>query len=109
MELFDDIQEVIAGFDPLLVESLENMAVSLTQSLSSAIFGVSSTVIGAITSTVSFVPGLILSIIITIISSLFIAVDYNRITSAVVRLFPSKVRNLLIEIKGFSGVSVLSI
>jgi sporulation integral membrane protein YtvI len=102
IRLFDDTQEIIAGFDPLLVESLENMAVSLTQSMNSAISGVSSTVIGAITSAVSFVPGLILSIIITIISSVFIAVDYNKITSAVVCLFPPKVRNLLIEIKGFS-------
>lgn len=102
IRLFDDIQEIIAGFDPLLVESLENMAVSLTQSLSSAISGVSSTVIGVISSAVSFVPGLLLSVIITIISSVFIAVDYNRITDVIISLFPPKVRNLLIEIKGFS-------
>lgn len=102
IRLFDNIQGVIAGFDPLLVEPIEKMAASLTQSLSSVISGISSNVIGVITSAVSFVPGLILSIILTIISSVFIALDYNRITSAVLSLFPPKVRNLLIEIKGFS-------
>lgn len=102
IRLFDNIQGVIAGFDPLLVEPIEKMSASLTQSLSSVISGISSNVIGVITSAVSFVPGLILSIILTIISSVFIALDYNWITSAVLSLFPPKVRNLLIEIKGFS-------
>jgi predicted PurR-regulated permease PerM len=67
IRLFDNIQGVIAGFDPLLVEPIEKMSASLTQSLSSVISGISSNVIGVITSAV-----------------------------------PPKVRNLLIEIKGFS-------
>jgi len=101
-EIFEKAERIIAKLDPLMVQAIQNMAASLSQSAGSAISNISSEAIHFISSAVSFVPGLFLSIIFSVISSLFFAMDYSKITGYIARLFPAKNRNLLIEIKDFA-------
>ena len=101
-EIFDNAKKVTAKLDPMMVQAIQNMAASLSQSVGSLISTFSSKVIGSISSLVSFVPGLFLSIILAVISSLFFAMDYSKITGYVTRLFPPQNRNLLFEIKAFA-------
>jgi len=101
-EIFEKAEIIIAKLDPLMVQAIQNMVTSLSQSVGSVISNISSEAIHFISSAVSFVPGLLLSIIFSFISSLFFAMDYSKITGYIARLFPAQNQNLLIEIKDFA-------
>ncbi len=101
-EIFENMKNTIAGFDPFMVQPIEDMSTSLLQSAGSMISDISSKVIGFISSAVTSVPGLILSTILAIISSVFFAVDYSKITGYIAGLFPPQRRNFLFEVKGFA-------
>ena len=101
-EIFDNAERITAQLDPMMVQAIQNMADSLSQSVGSFISSISSKTIGLIASAASFVPVLFLSIIFAVISSLFFAMDYNKITGYIAKLFPSQKQNLLAEIKGFA-------
>jgi sporulation integral membrane protein YtvI len=101
-ELFDNAEKLIERLDPLMVQAIKDMAASLSQSVGSVVSNISSKAIEFISSAVSFMPGLFLSIVFAVISSLFFAMDYNKITGYIARLFPAKNRNLLIELKDFA-------
>jgi len=101
-EIFDNAEKIIAKLDPMMVQTIQDMATSLSQSAGSLISSISSKVIGFISSSVSFVPKLFLSIIFAVISSLFFAMDYNKITGYIAKLFPLQKQKLLPEIKVFA-------
>lgn len=101
-EIFEKAEKTIARFDPLLVQAIQEMAASLSQSVGSVISDISSKVIQFISSVISFVPGLFLSIIFAVISSVFFAMDYSKVTGYIARLFPTQNRNFLIDIKDFA-------
>ena len=101
-EIFDHAGRITAQLDPMMVQAIQNMADSLSQSVGSFISSISSKTIGLIASAASFVPVLFLSIIFAVISSLFFAMDYNKITGYMTKLFPSQKQNLLAEIKAFA-------
>jgi len=98
-KLFENVEEIITRLDPSMVQAIEDMTASLSQSVGSVISNLSSEAIGFISSAVSFVPGLLLSIIFTVISSLFFSMDYSKITGYLARLFPEKTRSLLLRLK----------
>jgi sporulation integral membrane protein YtvI len=101
-DIFDNAEKVIAKLDPMMVQAIRNIAASLSQSMGAIISNISSKVIQFISSLVSFVPNLFLSIIFAVISSLFFAMDYSKITGYFARLFPTQKQNLLVEIKAFA-------
>ena len=101
-KIFENAEKITAKLDPVMVQAFQNMAASLSQSVGSVVSNISSTAIRFISSSVSSLPGLILGIIFAVISSLFFAMDYSKITGYVARLFPSQNRNLLAEIKDFA-------
>jgi sporulation integral membrane protein YtvI len=100
-ELFENAESITARLDPLMVQTIQDITDSLSQSVGSVISNISSEVIGFISSSVSFVPSLFLSIIFAVISSVFFAMDYSKITEYITRLFPPKNRDFLIDIKDF--------
>ncbi len=102
-QIFNNAGKMIAKLDPMLVQAIQNMAASLSQSAGSVVSNISSTVIGFMSSSASSLPGLLLGIIFAIISSLFFAMDYSKITGYFVRLFPAQNRNLFSEINKFAA------
>jgi sporulation integral membrane protein YtvI len=101
-DFFENAEKISAKLDPMMVQAIQNMAASLSQSVGSVVSKISSTIIEFISSSVSSLPGLFLGIIFAIISSLFFAMDYSKITGYIIRLFPSQNRNLFAEIKEFA-------
>jgi len=97
--VFENIEKITAKLDPMMVQVIQEAAASISQSTGSVITKVSSTVIEFISSSVSFLPGLLLGIIFAVISSLFFAMDYNKITAYLSNLLPSKNSGLFTEIK----------
>jgi len=101
-KIFENAEEITAKLDPMMVQAIQDMATSLSQSVGSVVSKIPSTVIEFISSSVSSLPSLFLGIIFAVISSLFFAMDYSKITGYVARLFPSQNQNLLVEIKAFA-------
>lgn len=100
-DLFKQAEEVIAKLDPGMVKSIQDMAGSLISSLGSIVSKFSSGVIGIVSSTVLYVPSLFITIIFSIISSFFFAIDYPRITGFVVRQFSDKGRSIIFDVKNY--------
>lgn len=99
-DIFENIEKASAKLDPMMVQVIQDIAASISQSTGSVITEVSSTIIEFISSSVSFLPGLFLGIIFAVISSLFFAIDYNKIISYISnRLPPPKNPSLLTEFK----------
>ena len=77
--IFDSVEKASSSLDPMMVQVIQDMAVSISQSSGLVLSKISSTVIEFVSSSVSFLPGLFLGIIFSVISSLFFAIDYNKI------------------------------
>lgn len=97
--IFENIENTSAKLDPTMVQVIQDISTSISQSTGSVISKVSSTVIEFISSYVSFLPGLFLGIIFAVISTLFFAIDYNKITSYILNKLPAKNPSLLSEFK----------
>ncbi len=98
-DIFENIEKASAKLDPTMVQVIQDIAASISQSTGSVITKVSSTVIEFISSSVSFLPSLFLGIVFAVISSLFFAIDYNKITSYISNRLPSKNTSLITELK----------
>jgi sporulation integral membrane protein YtvI len=100
-EIVENMEKIIP-LDPMMVQAIQVIPASLSQSVGSIVSNISTSVIGLMSSSVSSLPGLFLGIIFAVISSLFFSMDYSKITGYVARLFPAQKRNLLTELKEFS-------
>ena len=98
-DIFENVEKASAKLDPMMVQVIQDIAASVSQSTGSIITKISSTVIDFLSSSVSFLPGLFLGIIFAVISSLFFAIDYNKITAYLSSRLPSKNPGLFTEIK----------
>ena len=102
-ETFTSIETLMARFDLSLVQLLEDFHVSVSQSLGKVVSDISSIAISGITSTVSWVPRLFFGIVLSIISSVFIALDYGTIMEFLSNLVPARRRELVEEVKVLLG------
>ncbi|HWR23413.1 MAG TPA: sporulation integral membrane protein YtvI [Feifaniaceae bacterium] len=101
-DIFDYTEEATARLDPAMIQTIGNIASVLSQSVESVISNISSTVIRFLSSSAASVPGLFMGVIVAIISSLFFAVDYGKITGYLIKLFPAQRQGVFAEIKAFA-------
>lgn len=98
-DIFENVEKASAKLDPMMVQVIQDITASVSQSTGSVITKISSTVINFLSSSVSFLPGLFLGIIFAVISSLFFAMDYSKIVSYISSRLPAKTPSLLTETK----------
>ena len=101
-QLFGNFEDLMARIDPTLIQGVQDITQSISQSLGEIITKLSSTVIGIISSTVSSVPVVFVVIGFSIISTFFIAMDYGDITGFIVRQFPEKAKNVVFDVKNYT-------
>ncbi len=89
---FSKIQDLIAKLDPNMVQIIENMTASFSDSAGSVITGLSNQVIKFLTSTVTSLPGFLLALLLSIISSIFFAMDFSKITGYLTDRLPDKMK-----------------
>lgn len=99
--LFEQAERVAARYDLTLVQVVKEIYTSLSQSLGKVISELSGKAIGTITFTVSAVPKTLIFILLSIISSVFFAVDYGKIVEYLASLVPEGRRKVFIELKHF--------
>ncbi|MGL5314010.1 MAG: sporulation integral membrane protein YtvI [Peptostreptococcaceae bacterium] len=98
---FKSIEEVIEKLDPEMVKAIQDMAGSILSSLGSIVSNISSGVIGIVSSTVSYVPTFFITVIFSIISSFFFAIDYPKITGFILRQFSPKGKSIIFDVKNY--------
>lgn len=102
-QLFRNIEDLMVRFDLTLVEFFEEFHVSLSQSIGKIVSDISSVAITTVTSTVSWVPRLFLGIVLSIISSVFFALDFGMIWGFLSNLVPQKRRGTVREVQTLLG------
>lgn len=100
-EWFKNIEEIIEKLDPEMVKAIQDMAGSILSSLGSIVSNISSGVIGIVSSTVSYVPTFFITVIFSIISSFFFAIDYSKITGFILRQFSPKGKSIIFDVKNY--------
>lgn len=93
----DTVEGWLENINPAVIDELSNYTDTIIAYLQSLATTISS---GAVKG-VSGVPSFLLSTLITIVSSFFIASDYYSITRFIIRQFPEKIQLIIIETKDY--------
>ena len=101
--LFDEIQELIYNLDPEMAIDFDTTANSLLSSLGSTVMSISGTIVGKLTDFAVSVPTFLLNIVIMIIATIFLLVDYDAIGAFITRQLSDKNNELLHKIKSHLG------
>ena len=91
-DLFEQFKELTERLDPSIAQVVQNMTSSFAVSSGTFVTSASSTVITYLSSTVISLPSIILFIVFSIVSSVFLAMDYNRITGYLSGIMSEKMR-----------------
>lgn len=103
VNLFDQIQEMLYNLDPEMAIDFDTTANSILSSLGSTVMSISGTVVGKLTDFAVSVPSFLLNIIIMIIATIFLLVDYDSIGAFVKRQLSDKTNELLHNISTHLG------
>ncbi|MBN7772368.1 sporulation integral membrane protein YtvI [Clostridium aminobutyricum] len=98
---FNNIEKSTYKMNPALVAALSNFFEQFIQSLSGIVSSLSVKAVTSVSNFASILPGLFIKLVIMIISTFFIAGDYDKLTGFVLRQFSRKGRKLVIRIKQY--------
>ena len=102
-EVTQNLEKVFIDLDPDTLSTLENLAQKALDSAGNLISSLSGTAVSALSGAAVSIPGLFLKLVLLIISTFFIAIDYETIKAFLVRQLDDKTHNLLWEIKNYVG------
>lgn len=95
----EKIKNLTARLDPNMVHIIQNMTASFSDSAGTVITNISSQVIKYLSSTVISLPSFLLAVLLSVISSIFFAMDFSRIAEYVMYLLPEKIQAYLTQLK----------
>ncbi len=93
--LFASLEEFTARLDPDAAAAYAVVSTNITTSLGDAVVNASKQVVGWATNFTLKTPGFLLKLIITVIATIFLSVDFPKIKAFVVRQLPERWRELL--------------
>jgi sporulation integral membrane protein YtvI len=93
--LFASLEEFTARLDPEAAAAYAVVSSNITTSLGDAVVNASKQVVGWATNLTLKTPGFLLKLIITVIATVFLTVDFPRIRAFVLRQLSERWRNLL--------------
>jgi sporulation integral membrane protein YtvI len=98
---FDGIEQTIFGLDPALVVMLNAGFEQFVNSLGDTITKISISLVGAISNIASSLPAFLIKILLMIISTFFLAGDYNILSKFIKRQFSERANEIILRIKQF--------
>lgn len=99
--------DTVAVISPDLAPQANDLFREVMQSLQSGIISLSGNVVGSIANIGAKVPGFLVAFAFTIMSSIFISMDYTQFTSFLLRQLPKRWRDMVFEIKGYFVGTIL--
>ena len=105
--LFGDLEIYMDELDPTVVMALTDTMNSALGSLGSFVTNASVRIISYISSIAAAVPGSFLNVVITIIVTFFLSIDYPKVTEFILRQLPEKAGSYVAEIRNYVGGTLL--
>nr|WP_314463152.1 sporulation integral membrane protein YtvI [uncultured Clostridium sp.] len=99
--IFNGIEQGVSRMDSALVEALNGLFTQFVQSIGELITNLSVKVVGALSGYASLLPGMFVKILLMIISTFFIAGDYDLLVGFVSRQLSEKAGKLLLQIREY--------
>ncbi len=94
-QLFREIQELLHNFDPEMAIDFNATANSLIASIGSTVMSFSGTLVTKLTGFAVSVPSFLLNIVIMVIATIFLLVDFESIRGFIHRQLPDKTNELI--------------
>ena len=101
MEVLWNVEEAFVGMDAGLVSALDKMGTQVIQSIGEITQDLSVAAMGIATGVASAVPALFIKLVLMIISTLFIAIDYERLTGFFLRQMNEAAKTIFFQIKEY--------
>lgn len=98
VNLFDEIQEMLYNFDPEIAIDFDTTTNSILSSLGSTVMSFSGNIVGKLTDFAVSVPSFLLNIVIMVIATIFLLVDYDSIGAFIRRQLSDKTNELMNKI-----------
>lgn len=96
--LFDEIQEVLYNLDPEMAIDFDDTANSLISSIGSAVMSFSGKLVGSLTNLAVSVPSFLLNLVIMVVATIFLLVDFESIYMFIKRQLSDKTNRLIHDI-----------
>lgn len=100
------IVDIVENLNPDALSIVNEISMHLNTALSGLVSTLSSEVVGGLGSLAAGIPTSLVNLIITIVASFFLVVDYYKVTSFIAKCLPPRGKELLFEVKN-SVVTVL--
>ncbi|MEG2350373.1 MAG: sporulation integral membrane protein YtvI [Hungatella sp.] len=98
---FNGIEQMIFRMDPTLMATISDMSTQFIQSIGALLSSLSMKAVGALSGYASSLPGLFIRLVLMIISTFFIAGDYDLLVDFVSRQLSDTTRSLFVHIKEY--------
>lgn len=98
---FNSLEQAVYRMDPALVSVLNDMFTEFVQSMSKLVTNLSVKAVSSLSDYATTLPGLFIKILLMVISTFFIAGDYDVLSGFVSRQLSEKVRSFLLRIKEY--------
>ena len=105
-ELGDWIQKILEPIDMTLAQLVNEMGKTVASTLAKYATEFSGWLMKALASGVVSIPGALITIIVTIVSSFYIAADYRTVVDFLKRLIPVSHRDKVVEVIGYAKHAV---
>ena len=99
--IFDSVEQLITNMDDELVQTIHNMSNQFLSTLGQEVSGLSVRVMGMLSNVASSLPGLFIKLLLMIISTFFLAVDYDRMAVFVMRQMTDRNKAVFLQIKNY--------
>ncbi|MBR5288129.1 MAG: sporulation integral membrane protein YtvI [Clostridia bacterium] len=92
---FDELEVTVAAYDTNLAKVIDQMATSTLKTISQTVTDFSAKALILVTGYATSIPGIIVNVVITVISTFFMAIDFDLILSFLKKLIPSSKKELV--------------
>ncbi len=94
------------GFSPEFAEQIGNVLSRILEGMQSYLLGFSANALSALAGASAKLPLVLISLVFTILSSLFISMDYEHVMSFLSRQIPEKYKTILVDIRSYLGKTI---
>lgn len=99
--ILNEVERQLSQLDPAWTANLQEMAGNMIGQLAQLVTGFSRGAVSLLSGAAASVPVFFISVLFSILSSFFIAMDYYRVTSFIVAQFSEKNQGIIFDIKNY--------
>ncbi len=103
----DEIQAILEPIDMTLAQLVNEVGKSVADALAGYATKFSGWAVKTLASGAVSIPGLLISVIITVVSSFYMAADYSVVTGFLKKLIPEKQRDFVVQVINYAKTAVL--